>query len=327
MYDLVTFGEALLRLSTPNFMRIEETTGFTLSIGGSELNIAVGASRLGLKTSWVSRLSSNPLGFLARNKAREHGVDTSHIVWCENDRMGLYYLEYGASPRSSNVIYDRKDSSLSRIKPGDVPWESILKGTKVYMVSGITPALSPSARETTIESVAAAKRSGAKVCIDLNYRAKLWPPEEARQCMTPIMSSTDILATTEEDVLRSLGIKGENYKELARQLSERFGIEVVIITLREDLSVWRNRWTAIAYSKRRYYETRTYDLEIVDRVGGGDSLVAGFLYGYLQNNLQRALDLGVAFSALKHTHFGDFCWCSIEEAESLVKGGSLRISR
>jgi len=327
MYDLVTFGEAVFRLSTPNFLRLEQATSFNVGVGGSELNIAVGGSRLGLSTAWVSRLPSNALGRLIRNKTREHGVDTSHIVWCKEDRVGVYYLEYGASPRGSNLIYDRKDSALSRIKPDDVAWEPLLKNSKVYMVSGITPALSGSARDTTVESIKAAKRVGCKVCMDVNYRVKLWSQEEAQNCMVPLMESVDILLTTEEDCSRALGIRGSDYKEVARILSEKFGIENIVITLREDLSVWRNNWTAIAFCKGKYYETRKYELEIVDRVGGGDSLTAGFIYGYLCGDVQKGLDIGVAFSALKHTHNGDFAWCTLEEAENLVKGASLRINR
>jgi 2-dehydro-3-deoxygluconokinase len=195
------------------------------------------------------------------------------------------------------------------------------------MVSGITPALSPTAREVTVESVAAAKKVGAKVCMDANYRSKLWSQEEAQNCMVPLMKSVDVLLTTEEDCHKALGIRGSDYKEVARILSEKFGIEAVVITLREDLSVWRNNWTAIAFYRGTYYQTRKYELEIVDRVGGGDSLSAGFLYGYLQGDVQKGLDLGVAFSALKHTHNGDFAWCTLEEAENLVKGASLRINR
>jgi 2-dehydro-3-deoxygluconokinase len=327
MYDLVTFGEAVLRLSTPNFLRIEQAASLNVGVGGSELNIAVGGSRLGLSTAWVSRLPANALGRMIQNKAREHGVDTSHIVWCKDDRVGIYYLEYGASPRASNLIYDRKDSALSCIQKGEVPWERVLRDSRVYMVSGITPALSAMAREVTVESVAAAKKVGAKVCMDANYRSKLWSQEEAQNCLVPLMKSVDVLLTTEEDCHKALGIRGSDYKEVARILGEKFGIEVVVITLREDLSVWRNNWTAVAFSKGKYHETRKYELEIVDRVGGGDSLTAAFLYGYLQGDVQRGLDLGVAFSALKHSHNGDFAWCTLEEAENLFKGGSLRINR
>ena len=195
------------------------------------------------------------------------------------------------------------------------------------MVSGITHALSHSAKETTIESVNAAKHAGCKVCMDVNYRIKLWSQEEAQNCMIPLMRAVDILVTTEEDTLRALGIRGQDYREVAKILSEKFDIEVVVITLREDLSVWKNNWTAIAYANGQYYETRKYELEIVDRVGGGDSLVSGFIYGYLHGNVQKGLDLGAAFSALKHSHNGDFAWCTLEEAERLFKGGSLRINR
>jgi 2-dehydro-3-deoxygluconokinase len=264
---------------------------------------------------------------MIQNKAREHGVDTSHIVWCEDERVGVSYVEYGAYPRTSSVIYDRKDSSLSKIHPDDVDWDSIFDECQVFMVSGITPALSDSARETTRKSIELAKKHGRKVCIDINYRVKLWSEEGANKCMSPLMSSTDILMTTEEDTARVLGIEAQDYKEVAKLLHEKFGIGTVVITLRENISVWKNRWTAICYDHGKLYETKTYELEIVDRVGGGDSLTAAFVHGYLRGDIQEALDNAVAFSAIKHTHFGDFCWATMDEVEKVKGGGSLRIAR
>ena len=163
MYDVVTFGEAMLRFSPPDFKRLEQTTSFDVTIGGSEFNIAVGVSRLGLSSAWVTRLVDSPLGRMTANKAREHGVDTSHIIWTDKGRAGIYFLEYGASPRASRVIYDRVDSAISQIETGQVRWPNIFKQTKLFMVSGITPALSETAREVTIEAVKAAKSAGCRV--------------------------------------------------------------------------------------------------------------------------------------------------------------------
>lgn len=343
-YDLVSFGEAMVRLTPPNFKRLEQTSSFDATIGGSEFNIAVGAARLGLRTSWISRLADNPLGHMIRNKAREHGVDTSHVVWSKKDRCGLYFLEQGAAPRASRVIYDRANAAIAHIKPGEVDWKKALTGAKAFMVSGITPALSQSAREATVEAVKAAKACGCKVVIDLNYRKNLWSPEEANKCMEPLMHDTDILSTTEEDTKVVLGIEAskpkagkageefkevaaESYREVAEKLDKKFGFEAIVITLRENPLVWRNTWTAIAYAKGKLYTTRKYELEVVDRVGGGDSFTAGFLYGYLTGDIQKGVDYGVAFSALKHTFPGDINWCTREEVEAQVKGAGLRIAR
>jgi 2-dehydro-3-deoxygluconokinase len=343
-YDLVSFGEAMVRLSPPDFKRLEQTTSLDLNIGGSEFNIAVGASRLGLRAAWVSRLADNPLGHIVRNKAREQGVDTSHVVWSKKDRCGLYFVEYGASPRASRVVYDRAHSAIANIQPGEVNWKTILAGTRVFMVSGITPALSRSAREATVEAVKAAKASGCKVLIDLNYRKNLWSAEEANRCLEPLMHDTDILSTTEEDTKVVLGIEAakpkagkssdefqevaaESYREVAEKLDRKFGFEAIVITLRENPLVWRNTWTAIAYAKGKLYRTRKYELEIVDRVGGGDSFTAGFLYGYLTGDAQKGVDYGVAFSALKHTFPGDINWSTLAEVEAQVQGAGLRIAR
>lgn len=327
MFDLVAFGEALFRFYPSGFQRLEQANSFNLSVGGSELNIAVGLSRLGKKTSWVSRLPKNALGRLIRNKAREQGVDTSDIVWCENDRVGVYYLEFGASPRNSKVIYDRKDSSLSRIKKGEIDWNHILKDVRILKISGITPALSQTAKEVTYEAVEAAKKNNCKVCVDLNYRALLWTQEEAYHCMDSLMYKTDLLMTTEEDAYRVLKIEGNDYEDVAKTINQKYGIEVIAITLRNNMTVWKNKWTAIAFYQNKLYKTKEYEIDLVDRVGGGDSFTAGFIYGYLNNDIQKGLDYGVAFSAIKQTHPGDFCISDLDEAKKLFQSERLRISR
>ncbi|HIC95550.1 TPA: sugar kinase, partial [Candidatus Bipolaricaulota bacterium] len=226
-YDLVTFGETMIRLSPPNFKRLEQTESLNVTVGGSELNVAVAAQRLGLKAAYITRLPRNPLGRMIANKAQEHGVDTSYIVWTEGDRVGLYFVEFGANPRPSSVLYDRANSAISKIKPGEVPWGEIFRETRLFHTSGITPALSPSAAEVTREAVRAAKEAGIKVSIDLNYRARLWSQEEARKTMSELMGYTDILLTTEEDTERVFGITGKDYTEVARRLAEEFGLDIV----------------------------------------------------------------------------------------------------
>ena len=327
MADVITFGETMIRLSPPSHRRLEQTNLLDVNIGGAEWNVATALSRLGISTAWVSRLTDNPLGRMIRNKAREQGVDTSHIVWTKGDRVGIYFVEFGASPRASSVLYDRANSAISQIKPGEVNWEEVLRGAKWLHTSGITPALSPGAAQVTAEALKTAKKADCKISYDLNYRARLWTPEEAKKCQEPLMEYVDVLFSTEEDTKKVLGISADNYREVAKKLAEKFNFEVVCITIREDISVLRNRWTAIAYSAGKIYEDRTYDVEIVDRVGAGDSFSAGFIYGYLTDDVEKGLKLGNAYSALKHSIPGDTNWATLQEVENQIKSASLRISR
>jgi len=327
MTDVVTFGECMLRLSPPDFQRLEQATQLNLAVGGSELNVAAGVARLGLSAAWVSRLPDNPLGRMVRNKAREMGVDTSYLRWTKDDRLGVYFVEYGASPRASSVLYDRSHSAISKIQPGDVAWDEVFQGCRLFHVSGITPALSDSAAAVTGEAIGAAKAAGAQISYDLNYRAKLWTQEKARRVQAPFMADVDILMTTEEDTERVFGITGSDYREVAKALADQFGLRVVVITLRGTPSVWRNTWSALAYSQGTYYDDVTYEVEVVDRVGSGDTFSAGFLYGYLTKDIPRGLKVGNAFAALKHSSWSDFNWSTLEETEALIRGSGLRIVR
>lgn len=326
-HDLVTFGETMIRLSPPGHRRLEQTNLLEANVGGSELNTAVAAQRLGIKTAYVTRLTNNPLGRMIANKAREHGVDTSHIVWTDADRVGTYFVEFGASPRPNSVVYDRRDSAIARIRPGKVDWDALFKGVKMFHTSGITPALSETTAEATKEAVQVAKKVGLKVSIDLNYRALLWSREKAREVMSELVDAADILITTEEDTERVFGIKKDNYEEVAKALAEQFHLEAVAITLRETPSVRQNTWTAIAYANGKIHRGPKFKIEIVDRVGAGDSFTGGFLYGYLTGGPQTGVRYGVAVSALKQTNPGDLCWATREEVEQLLEGGSLRIVR
>src|SRR5437879_2549136 len=189
MAEIVTFGEAMVRLSPPHFRRLEQAGSLDLFIGGAELNTAVGLARLGRSAAWVSRLTNNPLGRLVANRAREAGVATDHIVWTDEDRVGLYFLEFGAAPRASSVLYDRKNAAIAQVRPGEVPWANVFTGVKWFHVTGITPALSPSAADTTREAILAARKAAVRVSIDLNYRAKLWTPVEAGKWMNELLPS------------------------------------------------------------------------------------------------------------------------------------------
>lgn len=328
MPTIVTFGEAMIRLSPPGFRRLEQATNLDMTTGGAELNVAVALARLGHSAAWVSRLPDNALGRLCRNRARELGVDTSHIVWSKDDRMGLYFVEFGAAPRASSVLYDRAASAISRIQPSEVDWAGLLDGVRWFHTSGITPALSENAAVVTAEAVSAAAAAGCTVSYDLNYRARLWSQERAQEVQVPLMEHVDVLFTTEEDTKRVFGITADTYQQVAEKLVDRFGFQAVVITLREDLSVWKNRWSALLYTGGRHYSAPTFEVEIVDRVGAGDSCSAGYMHKVLSGaGPQEAIDFGVAYSALKHTIPGDFNLATTEEAERLLAGGGLRIAR
>jgi len=326
--DVITFGESMIRLAASKGRRLEQAKEMGVQVGGSESNVAVAIERLGLDTAFVTRLTDNPLGRMVANKIREHGVDVSNITWTEKDRVGKYFLEFGANPRPSSVVYDRANSAISNIKPKTIDWESVFEGGTLFHTSGITPALSKSAEAVTEEAMKAAKKQGLRASVDLNYRSKLWSQEEAKASMTKLMEYTDILVTTEEDTERVFDITGNNYEEVAQKLADKFGFDVVAITLRENVSMWRNNWTAIAYEDGKIYDDMTYELELEDRVGGGDSFTAGFLYGYLTGDAQKGVTFGNATSAIKQTNLGDMNWCTHEEVESLAEGGGrVRISR
>jgi 2-dehydro-3-deoxygluconokinase len=265
---------------------------------------------------------------MIRDRAQEFGVDCSHIVWSDKGRAGIYFVEFGASPRASSVLYDRGNSAISMVQPGEIDWSKIFSGSKHFHLSGITPALSASSAETTVEALKAAKKAGCTVSYDLNYRKKLWTPPDAKRIQEPMMANVDILITTEEDTNVVFGIKEKDYETVAEKLAQTFKFKIVAITLREDLSVLRNNWTAIAYQDGKIFKDRKYEVEIVDRVGAGDSFTAGFLYGWIKDkDIQKGVQYGNAFAALKHTVPGDFNWNTLEEVEAQLKGAGLRISR
>jgi 2-dehydro-3-deoxygluconokinase len=342
MADVVTFGEAMIRLSPPHFQRIEQAVSLDLQVGGGELNVAAGLSRLGLKSAWVSRLPQNPLGRLLENRVRQAGVDTSEVIWASEGRLGLYFVEFGAAPRPSSVLYDRAHSAMSAIRPGEANWKKVFAGARWFHTSGITPALSDSAAAVSREALQAAREAGLTVSYDLNYRGKLWSAAKAQAVQEPLMEFVDVLITTEEDTSTVFQIRADSgsqgkayeevsaeaYREVARQLQNKFDLQAVVITLRENPLVWRNTWTAIAYADGQFYDDAKYDLEIVDRIGGGDSFSSGFIYGRLTHqSYAAALRYGNAFAALKHTTPGDLNWATLAEVEQLLKGKSLRVAR
>jgi len=326
---LVTLGETMIRLAPPGQARLEQTDRLGMSAGGSEMNAAVAAARLGLDSMFVTRLPRNPLGFFIANKAREQGVDTSRIVWTDEGRVGTYFVEFGAAPRANRVIYDRKDSAASRIRPEDVDWTEVLAGAGMLHTSGITFALSDSAAETAFAALGAANDVGVKTSIDLNYRARLWSRDRARRVMRKALGLASILVTTEEDAETVLGAKARSHGEIAEALAAEFSLDVVAITERETPSVWRNNWSAVAYcaDANRVFQGPRYDIEVVDRVGSGDAFAGGFLYGYMTEDAEAGLRYGTAISALQQTHPGDLAWATRDEVRWVLEGRSLRISR
>jgi 2-dehydro-3-deoxygluconokinase len=225
------------------------------------------------------------------------------------------------------VLYDRKNAAIANLKPGVVPWVTVFAGAKWFHVTGITPGLSAVAAETTREALVAAKKAGLQTSVDLNFRVKLWTPEQAGKCMSDLMAHTDVLITTEEDIERVFGIKGKSHEESAELTAKRFNLKIVAITVRENPLVWKNSWTAILFQNGRILRTKCYEVEIVDRLGAGDSFAAGLIHGLLDGDSQKALDFAVAASALKHSIPGDFAWITRDEVEAMLKGGGLRISR
>jgi 2-dehydro-3-deoxygluconokinase len=325
MYDVVTLGETMLRLAPPNFQRLEQTRTYDVTAGGSESSTAVGIARMGLKVAWVSKLPKSPLGRFIANKVREHGVDTSHVVWVDEGRVGVYFLEFGSTPRASQVIYDRKNSAISTLTADDIDWKPIFQGAKLFHTSGITPALSDSCVEATGKAISEARNAGCLVSFDMNYRTKLWSPEHARACLSELLKNVNILVTTRQDVSRVFGITGDE-EELARKIKDMFSFDVVAITLRNPISVQTGTWTSLALADK-VYKGKVYDLEIIDRVGSGDSFTAGFLYGYLTDGVAKGLAYGDAMASLKHTFPGDLTWVTEEEVIGQIEGEGARIKR
>jgi len=331
MTDIVTFGETMIRLSPPDHLRIEQTTSLNLSAGGAELSVAAGVARLGLKSAWVSRLPDNPLGRLIANKGREFGVDVSHVLWADNERVGLYFVEYGAEPRPTRVYYDRKESAFAHIQPGMLDWEKIFRGVRLFHVGGITPALSTSAFEAQKEAMITARKAGCLVSYDVNYRAALWTIEEAREAQLAMMKYVDILITSLPDqpnVTELLsGLDGKEPEDVACKVAEKFGFKSVLVTMRKSLSAQRASLTSLAFAENEIYTDRLYEVQTVDPLGGGDACVAGFLTGYLEGDIEHAVRLGNAFSALTQTSPTDMPWPTRAEVEALIVDGGSSMKR
>jgi 2-dehydro-3-deoxygluconokinase len=337
---VVTFGEIMMRLATPGRLRFSQAKELELTYGGGEANVAVSLANFGLDARFVTRLPKNPFGDGAVSVLRSHGVDTSFVAR-GGRRVGIYFLETGASQRASVVVYDRAGSAVSEVGPGEFDWPKVFDGAGWFHFTGITPALGPKVAEATAEACRAAKAAGLTVSCDLNYRKKLWTPAQARETMEGLMEWVDVAIGNEEDAEKVFGISAEGadvegghvaaegYEQVARTLAGRFGLKSVAITLRESRSADENGWSAMLLHDGRVHRSRKYDVNIVDRVGGGDSFAAGLIYGLFSGKAgQDALEFAVAASCLKHSIGGDFNLVSVSEVENLVGGdASGRVQR
>ncbi len=340
MKKIVTFGEIMLRLAPEGYLRFFQDDSLQATFGGGEANVAVSLANYGLDAAFVTKLPSNDIGQGAVNSLRQLGVDTSLIVR-GGPRVGIYFLEKGASQRPSKVIYDRAYSSIATARPADFDWETIFEGAEWFHFTGITPALGENVAEICKQACQAAKHKGLTISCDLNYRKNLWSIDEAERVMSELMEYVDVCVGNEEDAEKVFGIKGagtdvssgklnhEGYKDVARQLQERFGFKYTAITLRTSITANDNNWAAMLYDGDNYYFSRNYPIHIVDRVGGGDSFAAGLIYGLFMNLPgQEALEFATAASCLKHSIEGDFNRVSVSEVEALMRGsGSGRVER
>jgi 2-dehydro-3-deoxygluconokinase len=337
---VVCFGEIMLRLSTPGYQRFVQAQSFDVTYGGGEANVAVSVANYGLESVYVTKLPDNPLGDAALNHLRRFGVNTDYILR-GGDRLGIYYLESGASQRPSKVVYDRSGSSIACIEPGEVNWSEVFNGAKWFHFTGITPALSDNAAQATLEAAQKAKDMGLTVSCDLNYRKKLWSTEKAGKVMSRLIEYVDIAIGNEEDAEKVFGIRAQNtditsgklsdegYREVLKQLLERFGLKMAAITLRESRSASDNGWSVMLYDGNEYYKSNKYDVHIVDRVGGGDSFAGGLIYSLIKGyDCQTAVEFAAAASCLKHTIPGDFNHVTVSEVMALMKGdASGRVQR
>ena len=345
MSRVVTFGEVMLRLSTPGYLRFGQARQFDVTFGGGEANVAVSLANYGVDAAFVTRLPQNDIAEMCIAELRGLGVDTSCIVR-GGERVGIYYLETGAVARGSKVIYDRANSAIAEIGPGMVDWRKALEGADWFHWTGITPALSQGAADACLEAIRVANEMGVKVSCDLNYRMKLWKyGKTAAEVMPALVEGCDLILGNEEDAEKEFGIKPEGFdaektggeidqtrfESVCRQLMARFPrCKKVAVTLRGSINANHNTWGGVLYDGKTLWQSRRYDItHIVDRVGGGDSFMGGLLYGLLTYPTdQQAIEFAAAASCLKHTIIGDYNRVTVAEVEALMNGGgSGRVSR
>ncbi len=340
MKKVITFGEIMLRLAPEGYYRFVQADTLGATYGGGEANVAVSLANYGYDAKFVTKLPAHEIGQCAVNSLRKYGVDTS-LITRGGSRVGIYFLEKGASQRPSKVIYDRAGSSIATADKSDFDWDKIFDGADWFHFTGITPALGDNVADICLDACKAAKAKGIKVSCDLNYRNKLWSKEKAGQVMGELCKYVDVCIANEEDAGDVFGIKStgtdvttgtvnhDGYKDVAKQLADRFGFEKVAITLRSSISANDNKWAAMLYDGKDYCFSKSYMVHIVDRVGGGDSFGAGLIYSCLEGfDTQKAIEFATAASCLKHSVEGDFNMVSVDEVMKLAGGdGSGRVQR
>jgi 2-dehydro-3-deoxygluconokinase len=339
---VVSFGEIMLRLSPPGFERLLQSPLLSATFGGGEANVAVSLAHFGLESHYVTALPPHAIGDAALRALRAEGVRTDHVIR-SGDRLGIYFAETGASQRASTVIYDRARSSISTVSPDAIRWDEVMSGAGWFHVTGITPALGDNAAAATRDAIAAARRTGARVSVDLNYRKTLWSAAQAQATMRPLMREVDLVIANEEDLQRVLGIevRGANvtdgvldvsgYRDAAARVSREFGPAIVAVTLRESLSASENGWSAVLWDagSLTMHQSQRYVVHLVDRIGGGDSFAAGLIFATATGRpLDAALRFAVAASAMKQTIPGDFNRVTVTEVDTLAGGdASGRVQR
>ncbi len=327
MYDIVTVGEGMLRLSPPPYQRLRRTRTLDLDVCGSQGNVACNAARLGLKAAFVTRVPDSPLGLLLQDHYASCGVDTAHIQTIQDSRVEIAYVEFGSTPRPSTVVYDRAHSAASTIEPEDFDWDTILEGARLAYTDGIFPGLSAKCHEAAFEFVAAARRKQCLVAFDVNYREHLWAPRQARDVFKKIFENVDVLISSRWHAETVFGYAGSD-EEMMRRFYEAFGCKVVAITLREDHDVRHGTWNAAVLYDNQVLRGRGYKVDLIDRFGGGDAWSAGFFFGYLSNgDVEYAMNFGNALCALNHTFPGDVAHVSPREVEALMASEGLHVRR
>ena len=336
----ITFGELMLRLAPEGYYRFVQADRLGATYGGGEANVAVSLANFGTDVGFVSKLPENEIGQAAVNSLRRFGVDTSGIARGGN-RIGIYYLEKGASQRPSKVIYDRAGSSFAMSGKEDYDWDKLLDGVTWFHFTGITPALGDNLADVLLDVLPTMKKRGITVSCDLNYRKKLWTRDKAREVMTKLMPYVDVCISNEEDAYDVFGIKAggtdvtkgnldkESYKSVAKQLADKFGFSHVAITLRTSISANDNKWAGMLYDGKEYNLSKEYLIHIVDRVGGGDSFGGGLIYALMHGyDSKSAIEFAVAASCLKHSVEGDYNMVTVSEVNALAGGdGSGRVQR
>jgi 2-dehydro-3-deoxygluconokinase len=329
MSHVVTFGELMLRLTPPGHLRLGQTPHFEITFGGAEANVAVILAQLGGSAEFVTKLPDNEVAQRAIHELRGLGVGVGKIVR-GGDRIGVYYLEQGASQRPGKVIYDRAHSAIAQAAPWDFAWDAILAGAQWFHWSGITPALSPSAEKATAQALVAARRAGLRVSFDLNYRAKLWrDPQHAGEVLAPLMAGVELCVTSVEEARTVFGIEAADEAQAAAALCAKFGFKTVALTQRQGSTADVTSWGATLFREGRAFVSPRHEINNVDRVGAGDSFTGALIFALLRGDApQKAVDFAVAASTLKHTIPGDYARFTLAEVEALAAGaGGGRVQR